>query len=305
MFFDTSKKRIDMDPTLRPRIITRLKSEIAGFAPQMNAAAKYLLDHPADFGLDPIRETARKAGVSTYTFVTMAKYLGFASFEELRAPFRAALVANTPGPANPGWLEELRARGTSGVAFADAAHNALSVVNRTLENQTLEELEAAADTMTKARNVYLTGVRASYAMAYYLHYVGRMALPGMDLIPRNMGSAIDDLNDAGPGDVLVAIAVTPYSRETIEACQFAQGKGLKMIMISDSAVVVPDLRPDHNLVASVLTSHDFACYSGLTVLIEVLIALLIQRSGDSARARIAAYDSLRRDGDAYWFEGKT
>ncbi len=294
-----------MDPTLRPRIVARLKTEIAGFAPQMHAAAKYLLDHPADFGLDPIRETARKAHVSTYTFVNMAKHLGFSSFEELRAPFRAALVANAPGPANPDWLDELRDQGSSGAAFADAAQNALSVVRRTLESQTLEELSAVADMLTGARAVYLTGMRASYAMAYFLHYVGRMALPGMELIPRNMGSAIDDLNDAREGDVLLAIAVTPYSRETIEACRFSQAKGLKLIVISDSAVVAPDLRPDHNLVACVLTSHDFACYSGLTALIEMLVALLIQRNDGAARTRIAAYDFLRRDSKAYWPDGKT
>lgn len=294
-----------MDPTLRPRIIARLKDEIAGFAPQMRTAAKYLLDHPADFGLDPIRDTARKARVSTYTFVTMAKTLGFASFEELRAPFRAALVANTPGPANPHWLADLRAHGPAGAAFAEAAHNALSVVNRTLEAQSVDELAAVAELLTNARRIYLTGMRASYAMAYYLHYVGRMALPGLELIPRNMGSAVDDLNDADPGDVLVAITVTPYSRETIEACQFAGRKGLKIIVISDSAVVVPDLAPDHNLVAGVLTTYDFACYSGMTVLIEMLIALLIQRNDHAARDRIAAYDSLRTASNAYWPKRKT
>lgn len=294
-----------IDPTLRPRIVAALKDEIARFAPQMRTAAKYLLDHPADFGLDPIRETARKANVSTYTFVTMAKHLGFASFEALRAPFRAALVANAPGPANPTWLDDMRGRGKPGAAFADAAQNALSVVQRTLEDQELDELAAAAELMAEARTVYLTGMRSSYAMAYYLHYVGHMALPGLELIPRNMGSAIDDLNDAREGDVLVAITVTPYSRETIEACRFAQSKGLKLIVISDSAVVAPDLRPDCNLVACVLSSHHFACYSGLTVLIELLIALLIQRGDGEARARVESYDSLRRDSNAYWTGGKT
>ena len=294
-----------MDPTLRPRIVARLKTEIAGFAPQMHAAAKYLLDHPAEFGLDPIRETARKARVSTYTFVKIAKYLGFLSFEELRAPFRAALVANVPGPANPDWLEELRDRGSAGAAFAESAQNALSVANRTLESQTLDELAAVADMLTSARRVYVTGMRASYAMAHYLHYIGRMALPGMELIPRNMGSAIDDLNDAQEGDLLVAITVTPYSRETVEACRFAQAKGLKLILISDSTVVAPELSPEYNLAACVLSSHHFACYSGMTVLIEALIALLIQRGEGQSRARVAAYDSLRRGSNAYWPERKT
>jgi len=297
--------RIDMDPTLRHRIITALKDGIGQFAPQLRTAAKYVIDHPTEFGLDPIRETARKAKVSTYTFVNMAKHLGFSSYEELRAPFREALLANCPTPADPAWLDDIRGESSAGAVFADAAQNALSIVQKSLEGQRQAELEAVADTLLAARTVYVTGVRASYAMAYYLHYVGRMALPGMELIPQNMGSAIDDLNDAGAGDVLLAITVTPYSRETIEACAFAQSKGLKLILISDSEVVAPDLDPDHTLVANVLSSHHFACYSGMTALIEALIALLMHRGAGEARTRIESYDSLRRASNAYWPTRKT
>ncbi len=53
-------------------------------------------------------------------------------------------------------------------------------------------------------------------VAYYLHYVGRMALPTLQLIPRHRNSAIDDLNDAKEGDVLIAITVTPYSSINIQ-----------------------------------------------------------------------------------------
>lgn len=294
-----------MDPTLRPRIISGLKDQIDALAPRLRTAAQYLIDHPAEFGLDPIRETARKAGVSTYTLVTMAKHLGFQSYDKLRAPFREALLAHPSLPANPNWLADLHDQGPAGAAFADAALNAMSITQRTLEDQQLDELETVADTLLAANTVYLTGVRASYAMAYYLHYVGRMAVPGMELIPRNMGSAIDDLNDAVPGDVVVAITITPYSRETIEACRFARLKGLKIIVLSDFGVFDPDISPEHNLVSHVLSTHHFACYSGMTALIETLIALLIHRGEGQARERIESYDSLRRTSNAYWQADKT
>lgn len=300
MLFKVSKERIVMDPTLRPRIIACLKDRIGTFAPQMAVAAKYVIDHPADFGLDPVRETARKAKVSTYTLVKMSKNLGFDTYEEFRAPFRSALTANSPMSANPTWLDDIRHESPTGAVFADAAENAVSVVQKSLQDQSCSELAVIADALLAAGTVYVTGVRASYAMAYYLHYVGRMALPGMELVPRNMGSAIDDLNDAVPGDVLVAITVTPYSRETLEACAFAKSKGLKLIIISDSEVISPDLDPDHSLVASVLSTHHFACYAGMTAVIETLIALLVDRGAGDARVRIASYDTLRRSSNAYW-----
>ena len=66
-----------MDPTVKMKMISKLKADYEGFSPRLRVVAKYIVDNPGDFGLDPIRVTARKAGVSTYTLVRMAQYLGF------------------------------------------------------------------------------------------------------------------------------------------------------------------------------------------------------------------------------------
>lgn len=293
-----------MDPTLKTKTTADLKGRIAGFAPQMKVAAKYVLDHPADFGLDPIRETARKANVSTYTLVKMAKNLGFESFEAFRHPFRHALVSSGHVQTDATWLGDLPVHSETGTVYADASKNALSIVANSLARQNTQELEQVADMLVSANTVYLTAVRSSYAVAYYLHYVGRMALPSLQLIPRHRNSAIDDLNDAGAGDVLIAITVTPYSRETIEACAFAKKKGVKLLLITDSEVVSPELAPEHTLVASVLSSHHFGCFSGMMALIELLLALLMKRCGQPARDRINSYETLRKENNAYWVAQK-
>lgn len=293
-----------MDPTLKTRTLDAIKERIAGFSPQLRTAAKYVVDHPSDFGLDPIRDTAQKAQVSTYTFVKLSKSLGFSSFEALRQPFRNALVNSSARAGAAGW-PDLEPHGSEGQSvYREAAENAMSIVARSLERQSAAELEAVADLLTQSRKVYLTGVRSSYAVAYYLHYVGRMALPSLQLIPHHINSAIDDLNTADRRDTLIAITVTPYSRETIEACAFAKSRGVRLILITDSEVVSPDLVPEHTLVASVLSAHYFGCFSGMMALVELLIAALMERGGTEARARIKSYEALRKEHNAYWVAQK-
>lgn len=293
-----------MDPTQKVKTTAALIDGVRHFSPQMKQAAKYVVDHPSAFGLDSIRETARKARVSTYTLVNMAKTLGFATYEELRKPYRLALTSEVSAQTDPDWLSSVRTQSPGGAVYADAAQNALSIMSHSLERQTLEEMESVAALLFSARTVYLTAVRSSYAVAYYLHYVGRMALPTMQLIPRHRNSAIDDLNDADAGDVLVAITVTPYSRETIEACKFATQKGVKLVLITDSEVVSPDLRPEATLVASVLSTHNFGCFSGMMSVVELLVALLMQRGGAPALDRIKSYEKLRVENNAYWVAHK-
>lgn len=289
-----------MDTTLKTKIISRLKGEFHDLSPGLKAVAKYIIDNPGDFGLDPIRETARKSGVSTYSLVRMAKYLGLDGFEELRAPFRAALVSGTELSGDLAWVDELAAQGGTGAAQAQATLNTLSIVQRSLHQLDPARAQRVVDMMTDARKVYLTGVRAAYGPAYYFHYVGHMALTSLELIPRHVNSAIDDLTDASDRDVLIVLTFAPYSKETIQACLFAQSKGVKLIMISDSEVIAPDLRPAEVLVVSTVTTHFFGCYVGVMAVIENLLALLVERGGRDAQQRIDAYDMARREAEAYW-----
>lgn len=53
-------------------------------------------------------------------------------------------------------------------------------------------------------------------MAFYFHNVGRMALPSLDLIPRQMGRAVDELIGAKPGDAVIAITLPPIHERPLK-----------------------------------------------------------------------------------------
>ena len=127
-------ERIAMDPTLKNKTISRIKLMIPEMPPRLKTVAKYIVDHTSDFGLDPIRETARKCGVSTYTLVRMAKTLGFNGYEDLRKPFRQALVSSTASVERPEWINNLRAGGELGEVKAAAAVNTIGRKRRTADS---------------------------------------------------------------------------------------------------------------------------------------------------------------------------
>lgn len=289
-----------MDPTLKSKTISTIKAEYSEFSPRLKHVAKYILDNPATFGLDPIRETARKSKVSTYTLVRLANRLGFDHFEDLREPFRHALVSSTQFVDRPEWIDALTSHSDAGRVQAEASMNTLAGVETALSRLSPEKMATVVDLMLSARTVYLTAVRSSYSLAYYFHYVGHMALPSLQLIPRHMNSPLDELNTAGPQDVLIAITFTPYSVETIQACKFARKRGVRLILITDSDVVSPDLDPEVVLIASTISTHFFACFAGGMAIIENIIALLVNRGGDAALQRIESYERLRNEFNAYW-----
>ncbi len=273
--------------------------------PGLQAAAKYIIDHPGDFGLDPIRSSATKIGVSSNVLVRLAQRMGFDSFEAFRAPFRNALVTDREAELGQDWLTSMQFEDAFNRTQAKLVQNEQNVVTRSLRLMKPEIVRQAVEHMTSSRRCFVTATRASYALAYYFSYTGRMAHPGVQLVPRHVGSAADDLLDADQQDCLIAITVHPYSSETIQSIRFARQKGLRIILISDSDVIAPGVEPDIVFTVSTRTLHHFSCFTGAMAVLECLLGHLFDAGGDAARLRVDEYQKAREDTGAYWQPAKT
>ncbi|WP_170324761.1 MurR/RpiR family transcriptional regulator [Ruegeria arenilitoris] len=286
------------------QITDRLRQEIERMPSALQAAAKYVIDHPGDFGLDPIRTTATRIGVSSNVLVRLAHRMGFDSFEAFRTPFRNALVTDREGELGQDWLTTLQTEDAFSNAQAKLAQNEQNVVARSLRLMEAEKTREAVRHITTSRRCFVTATRASYALAYYFSYTGRMAHPGIQLVPRHIGSAADDLLDADQNDCLVAITVHPYSADTIQSMRFAKQQGLRLILISDSDVIAPGVEPDIAFTVSTRALYPFSCYTGAMAVLECLLGHLFDAGGDAARQRIDAYQKAREDTGAYWQPSK-
>ncbi len=282
----------------------RLRCDIDALPQQMQAAAKYIIDHPGDFGLDPIRVTANKIGVSSNVLVRLAQRLGFDSYDAFRKPFRQTLVTDREDRLGQDWLQRMQAADAFSAAQAGYVQNELNVVSRSLRLMEPAKVERAIDLMLGANRCFITATRASYALAYYFHYAGRMAHPGFQLIPRHMGTAIDDLLDADQTDCLFALTVYPYSSDTIQSIRFARDRGTKIILLSDSEVIAPGVTPHVVLPISTRTQHHLSSFSGAMAVLECLLGHLFAAGGLAARERVDRYQKAREDTGAYWQPSK-
>jgi len=289
-----------MDATTRSRIEARLIAEIDEMPRLLRQVAKYIIDNPADFGLDTIRKSANKIGVSPNTLVRMADHLNLDSFDDLREPFRQSLITSRDELPESDWIARRAQDGELGGEHAKVLRNEVSLVNRSLRSLTPQTVQDVLADLTGAKHAFVTATRSSYALAHYFHYVGRMAMPGMRLVPRHMGAAIEDIAEITKEDVLFAITFLPYSAETIQALRFANTRGAKVILMTDSELVAPNIKVNHLLRVASQSTHHFGCYAGAMAVLDCLLAHLVKQGGSEARARIARYEDLRQDSGAYW-----
>ena len=288
-------------PLSADETLARLTDEFADLSPQLQRAARFLIDQPREVGVQSMRALAAKAEVHPNTLVRLAQQLGFDGYEGMRERFRDFMVAEGLGGFGDRarWLQRLGAEGGTSAVMAGMAAATTTNVETMWQRQRAEELEAAADAILAARQALVLGLGSAESLAYQFWYVSRMAFGHITPIPRRGALAIDDLASAGPEDLLMALTFQPYRAETMDAVRLAKRKGCKVLGITDSVTSPLARLADQSLVSPTHTPQFFQSNAAITALLEGLIAILVARAGDEARARIEAFQAERQSAGVY------
>ena len=288
-------------PQTAEAVVAALTEAYAGLPPALQAAARHIIDHPREVGVESMRTLAVKTSVHPNAFVRLARLLGFAGYDEMRERFRDFLVAEGLGGFRDRarWLQEMAAKGGSAAILGEMAAAVADNVERGFQKQDVRALERACDRILKARTVYVLGLGAAYNLAHQFWYVARMAFGQVVPIPRHGSQPIDDLAQVGKKDLLIALTFQPYRSETLGAVRVAKRRGAKVIGITDSATSPLAREADQALICPTHTPQFFQSQAAVTALLETLIALLVARAGEEAQARIEAFHAERLAAGAY------
>lgn len=254
--------------------------------PQLQAAARYILDKPDDVALLSMREQARRAGVPAATMTRLAKRLGLEGYDEVRALYAGAVRAGTMGTLGFAGkagvqVQQQNLRGERALA-ADMALSLSRQIARLAEPEALDHLADAAGRLHRARSVYCLGLRACHAAAWHFHYMLSLLGDKTVMLDDAGGTGLDAIRDAGRDDVVLAASVEPYARATIEAARYAAAESVPLVALTDSEV--SPLARLANAVILVPTESPsfFHTVTPLLAVAEILAALVAGRGGHKA-----------------------
>ena len=215
----------------------RLLAIYGELSPQLQLAARFVLDSPRDVALLSMREQARRAGVQPATMTRLAKQLGLPGFETLREAYVEALRAGGPGFSQRAdrQVTDQKLKGDHALA-SEMASSAARQVGVLAEGPARDALAAAAGSIAGARRINCLGMRSSFPVAWYFHYVLSLVREGVVLVDGMAGVGVDTLRHAASDDVLLVTSVYPYTRATVEAVDYAASRGVRVVAITDSAV---------------------------------------------------------------------
>jgi DNA-binding MurR/RpiR family transcriptional regulator len=204
---------------------------------QLQMAGRYILENPQDVALLSMRDQARKAGVQPATMTRLAQFLGLPGYDRVRAIYHEAIRDRSTGFAEKArqQIRDQALEGDTALAarmFARLSHQ----IDGLSHPEVLASLATVANALTGARRIYCLGQRSCHPVMWHFNYMISLLGERTVLVDGAAGTGSDALTWAKEGDVLFVLTISPYAAITLQICEYAKSRGLKIVAITDSEV---------------------------------------------------------------------
>ncbi|MCB8839466.1 MurR/RpiR family transcriptional regulator [Aurantimonas sp. VKM B-3413] len=281
-----------VDPADVPSIQERVRQALPDFTEAEGRVAHALLgDYPVA-GLETVAKLARRAGTSGPTILRFVGRLGFASYAAFQEALRSEIHTRLQGPLSR--YSSLRRDDE-----ADLTRQVSEALRRNIEgaarNTSPEDLAAIVDQLCDpGRNAFFLGGRFSWMLASYFHHYLRELRPGARIIRDSSAAWADYLLDVRAGDVLVVFDFRRYQNDVLEFARGASAQGASVVLVTDVWYSPIAAFADYAIACPVGIPSAFdSGVSGLAI-VEMLVAGVVEKLGETAKDRIAALETLRK-----------
>lgn len=268
-------------------------------SPQLQLAARHVLDRPDDVALMSMRGLAANAGVHPTTMVRLARRFDFQSFNDFRRLFQKRLRGHPSDYTRRARDLQKHAGGAQDLVAA-VMEKGLANLRQSFEVNGAERFQRAAENIIAGRRVYIAGLRSCYPVAFYFHYIYRVFRDNGVLLHGQGGTFSDELRNFTAADVVVAISFEPYSKETVAAVEFARARGGGAVALTDSLISPLARGADNVLLIENESPSFFHSVAPAMSAVEALVALMVADGGPAALKAIGDSETQLNQVDAYW-----
>jgi DNA-binding MurR/RpiR family transcriptional regulator len=281
---------------------SRLEAAYQDMSRQQRRAARYVLNTPTEIALYPLRQIATRAGVGAATMVRLANSMGFASYNEFRELFRDGVRSGADRYYGSRAEKFISKRSGFDTLHRATRETLARSIEETFGAAPAAKVEAAGQTIAKARRLYILGLRSNYAVAFYFHYVLRTFLSNVVLLEDRMDMLIDELGEIGPRDALLVMSSEPYAASAVKAVEHTVKVGAAVIALTDSPVAPVTRGAKHVFALPITTTSFYQSMVSKMALIEAFVAYLFAKGGARAVTQVKEEFERRERFGIYWRE---
>ena len=280
----TDEVSLASPPINAERLLQLITDEYDALPRQLKRIASYISQQSDRIMVDRISDIARECEVHPSAIVRFSQRFGFSGFSEMQALFRSAythkaspvqnyqqrirsMIANQSQQASDGDLAR---------ECIDATRSGIERLGRELDDAAFEK---AVDLIVNADNIYVIGVRRSFAVADYLVYNLQHTHKRIHLVSGLGGSYREQMRSVRGNDLVIAISFVPYAKETQQCLRFAREQQANTLVITDSHLSPLAKRANSLLLVNEGSALAFRSLSATLCLCQALFVAVAYRLG--------------------------
>lgn len=264
-------------------ILQRISQSALDNSPVLEKVGLWMAAHPLRAIALSAEEVAQQSGASLAAVNRFARSAGFEGFAHLKT----ALAEELQDAAEP--IRKLMPTSASARNSAPDTSHPLAAAQRNLQvaAQALDAkaLDHAARRILKARILYTLGFGMS---SYLAETAAHLLMPFGPTVTNLAGdggteAAARRMTHIGPGDVLLAISLPRYSRDTASLARYARERGAWVLAVTDRPGAPLAAQADAVLLAPADHGVLSSCAVPALAVIEALTTRVMQLNPDSVR----------------------
>lgn len=213
-------------------ILRRIKEKSDGFSKSQRIIAEYITSSSEKAAYMTAARLSQKTGVSESTVVRFATELGFDGYPDFQKSLQGAVKTQLTSVQR---MELACEKIGSRNVLESILKSDMGFIEKTLETIDKSQFEKAAEAISSANKIYITGIRSAAALAEFAGFYLHLIFDNVQLIKSTGGDDLfEQILNVGKGDVIIGISFPRYSKNTIKALKYAKANGATVIGITDS-----------------------------------------------------------------------
>lgn len=273
-----------------------LQDRLPHLAAGQQRIARMFLDDPEGAAFHTIGEAAAQAEVHQSSMVRFATMLGLDGYPALvqlcrdQLATRAQLVRRLNHAADPAVGDSL---------FARVVEHDTRNLSRTFAQIQQADWDAVVHAIVDAPHVHVVGLRKCFSVAHLAAYLLHMVRPGVDQLTGDAGLLVDGLREIRHGDVLIAVSINRYTRDTVRVMEYAKSVDLTTIALTDNASSPLARSADHTFYVETGGVTIFRSLSAFTSLVQALATAVAIQAGTRVRDELLTDEQLLERFEVY------
>lgn len=276
-------------------IFERIQSALPHISDAKRSVAEYLLENWQEVAFITAARIARQVGVSESVVVRFCQDLGYGGFPDLQDSLQQILRHRLSGVSDVS-MDSQESLSKESKHSSDLINKVFNLTYKNLQaalqSNTNDFFENALNLIFGARRIAVVASRNTAGPAKILSVHLNEVFTNTQFLSPGQDDLFDHLRSMTNQDLLITLGLPAYRRQTVQAAQFAAGRGVPQIAITDSMK-----SPLSQLAKVTLLTHSKSysyanSHVSTVFLIDVLVYLITVRGKGEVLKSIDELDQI-------------